>query len=121
MSWSSSLLFVIQCAVWRCHHRRCGEDEVKICAVDTRKSTRGQFARDMALLRAYRQIAKHDERTNKFFDFRLNREDYDNGDFLSHGQVYCKGRSSIVSLNQFIKAGLYNPYLESKEESEKSS
>jgi hypothetical protein len=38
MSWSSSLLFVIQYAVWRCYHRGCGEDEVKICAVDTRKS-----------------------------------------------------------------------------------
>jgi len=121
MSWSSSLLFVIQYAVWRCHHRRCGEDEVKICAVDTRKFPRGQFARDITLLRAYRQTAKHNEGMNEFFDFRLNREDYDNGEFLSQGQVHHKGRSSMVSLDQLIKAGLHDLYPEFKEESEKSS
>lgn len=119
MSWSSSLLFVIQYAIWRCHQRGCGEDEVKICAVDTRKFPRGQFARDMALLRAYRQSAKHDKDMNKFFDFRLNREDYDNGEFLSQGEVHHKGRSSVVSLGQLVKAGLHDLYPEFKEESER--
>jgi hypothetical protein len=73
----------------------------------------------MALLRAYRQTAKDDEDMNRFFDFRLNREDYDNGEFLLQGQVHHKGRSSVVSLGQLIKAGLHDLYPEFKEESGK--
>ena len=85
MSWSSSLLFVIQYAIWRCHHRHCGQDEVKICTVDTTKFPRGQFARDMTLLRAYRQTSGLDEEMRKFFDFRLKNAYYDNGEYLSQG------------------------------------
>lgn len=35
MSWSSSLLFVIQYAIWRCHERGRSPNDVKIFVVDT--------------------------------------------------------------------------------------
>ncbi|KAK5655657.1 hypothetical protein OQA88_5590 [Cercophora sp. LCS_1] len=87
MSWSSSLLFVVQYAIWRCHQRHRAPHEVKICAVDTRQFPRGQFARDMELLQAYRQSANQHEQMREFFKFRLERADYDNGEFLSQGEL----------------------------------
>ncbi|KAL3264530.1 hypothetical protein ABHI18_000643 [Aspergillus niger] len=112
MSWSSSLMFVIQYAIWRCNIRRCDPSEVKICMVDTRKFPRGQFARDKSLLRAYRDAPELDENRRRFFDFRLEDPYYDNGEYLSQGVLHHAGRSSVVSLEQLIHAGLYDLYPE---------
>ncbi|KAK0714058.1 hypothetical protein B0T26DRAFT_742492 [Lasiosphaeria miniovina] len=54
VSWSSSLIFVIQYAIWRCCNRCCANSEVKICAVDTTMFPQGQFVRDITLIRAGR-------------------------------------------------------------------
>ncbi|KAB5515046.1 hypothetical protein GE09DRAFT_587861 [Coniochaeta sp. 2T2.1] len=121
MSWSSSLLFVIQYALWRCHHSGCAQDEVKICAVDTRKFPRGQFARDMSLLRVYRQTSALDEQQRSFFDFRLRDADYDNGEYLSQGEVHHAGRSCVSSLGQLVSAGLHDLYPEFAEPEAKRS
>jgi hypothetical protein len=112
MSWSSSLLFVIQYAIWRCHHRRSVPSEVKICVVDTRKFPRGQFARDMSLLRGYRQTPEIDKKMWRFFNFRLENADYDNGEYLSQGELHHTGRSCVFSFEHLIQAGLYSLYPE---------
>lgn len=112
MSWSSSLLFVIQYAIWRSHRGDCAQDEVKICAIDTRKFPRGQFARDMSLLRFYRQTSALDEKQQSFFDFRLKNAGYDNGEYLSQGAVYHAGKSCVFSLGQLVSAGLHDLYPE---------
>ncbi|CVK91348.1 uncharacterized protein FMAN_09490 [Fusarium mangiferae] len=55
VSWSSSLMFVIQYANWRlCNTWRNPQDDIHICAVDTAKFPRGQFARDMWLFKSFR-------------------------------------------------------------------
>lgn len=111
MSWSSSLLFVIQYAIWRRGQRGCDPDEVKICVVDTEKFPRGQFARDMSLLRAYR-ATDLDNEMRRFFDFRLEDARYDNGEYLSQGLLQHTGRSRVVSMAQLVQAGLHDLYPE---------
>ena len=44
MSWTSSLLFAIQYAVWRCRVRPKQPSDIKICVIDTRNFPQGQFA-----------------------------------------------------------------------------
>ena len=112
MSWSSSLIFVIRYAIWRCHHGGRGPAEVQLCAVDTTKFPHGQFARDMSLIRAYREAPELDEEMQSFFDFRLRDTYYDNGEYLSQGALHHAGRSSVVTLAQLIKAGLHDLYPE---------
>ncbi|KAL2782331.1 hypothetical protein BJX66DRAFT_345955, partial [Aspergillus keveii] len=107
MSWSSSLLFVIQYAIWRCQHGGSDPAQVLICMVDTGEFPRGQFARDMSLIKAYR-----DNRRARIFEFRLEQIDYDNGEYLSQGTLYHSGRSCVVSLAQLIQAGLHDLYPE---------
>ncbi|GAQ33663.1 hypothetical protein AtubIFM55763_001746 [Aspergillus tubingensis] len=112
MSWSGSLLYVIQYAIWKCNKRCCDPAEVYICIVDTRKFPRGQFARDKSLLRAYRDAPELDQSMRSFFAFRLGYPYYDNGEYLSQGILHHAGRSSVVSLKQLMQAGLYDLYPE---------
>jgi hypothetical protein len=113
MSWTSSLLFAIQYAIWRCHTFHCDPADIKICAIDTRRFPQGQFARDMLLLQAYRQTAAQlGGETQKFFRFRLDDERYHNGEYLSQGSVNHAGRSCVVSFKSLEDAGLYSLYPE---------
>ncbi|KAF2111562.1 hypothetical protein BDV96DRAFT_666119 [Lophiotrema nucula] len=120
MSWTSSLLFAIQYAVWRLRVGERRESEIKICAVDTKKFPLGQFMRDTSLLKAYHATAKEldaDDPARKFFDFRLGNEDYYNGEYLSQGAVNHSNRSCVVSLEHLMQAGLFQLYPEFRDAS----
>ncbi|KAF7953046.1 hypothetical protein EAE96_006267 [Botrytis aclada] len=112
VSWTSSLLFAIQYAIWRRRKFSCSAANIQICAVDTRRFPRGQFAPDMWLLQAYRTAAKKGGDAEKFFRFRLEYEEFQNGEFLSQGSVHHGGRSCVVSLEKLQESGLYNLYPE---------
>jgi hypothetical protein len=121
MSWSSSLLFVIQYAIWRYHKRHSTPAGVEICMVDTTKFPHGQFARDMSLIRAYHEAPELDTEIQQFFDFRLKNKYYDNGEYLSQGLLHHTGRSVVVPLSQLIDAGLYDLYPEFADSAETGS
>ncbi|KAF4627345.1 hypothetical protein G7Y89_g10810 [Cudoniella acicularis] len=113
MSWTSSLLFAIQYAIWRCRTFHCHPADIKICAVDTRRFPHGQFAPDMWLLQAYRHFAAQvGGETQKFFRFRLEDERYYNGEYLSQGSVNHASRSCVVSLESLEESGVYDLYPE---------
>lgn len=110
VSWSSSLIFVIQYANWRfCNPWFDQPGEIHICAVDTSKFPRGQFARDKWLLNWFSNAKLSDEETN-FRNLRLNRTEYDNGEYLSQGKLHIKGRSCTLSVQGLTNAGLWDLY-----------
>jgi hypothetical protein len=110
MSWSSSLLFVIQYAIWRSSKINCSPADIKICTVDTTKFSRGQSARDMWLTYMYPDVFSSNSDMQNLV--RLREGDYDNGEYLSHGTVVHQDRSCVTSLENLIKAGLYELYPE---------
>ncbi|KAK4497643.1 hypothetical protein PRZ48_010296 [Zasmidium cellare] len=111
MSWTSSLLFAIQYAIYRSHQLGCHPNDVEIIAVDTSKFHKGQFGRDLELL--HRCKAREDGRPElkRFMDMRL-RIDYDNGEYLSQGTVDIEGRCCMTTLEELLNAGLYRLYPE---------
>lgn len=109
MSWSSSLLFVIQYAIWRSSKGGRHPSDIRICTVDTTKFPAEQFARDMWLLNIYQEMELREDQ-KRFFQFRLMDERYDNGEYLSQGLVSHDGRSCTFSLQDLGDAGLYNLY-----------
>lgn len=119
MSWTSSLLFAIQYAIWRTQYGGNSASTVKICAIDTREFPIGQFMRDIALLEAYRPAAGQAE--SQFFDFRLNCNEYYNGEYLSQGSLDHTSRSCMMSLEQLVKAGLHQLYPEFKDKAGRHS
>ncbi|EWG38497.1 hypothetical protein FVEG_01698 [Fusarium verticillioides 7600] len=112
VSWSSSLIFAIQYANWRfCNPPRFSRPmDIRICAVDTSKFPRGQFARDKWLLKCFKNTEFSDQE-NSFRELRLN-EDHDNGEYLSQGVLHIEDRSDTLSLRSLENAGLWNLYPE---------
>lgn len=111
-SWTSSLLYAIQYAIYRCHKDALDPSDVNICVVDTTKFPRGQFARDAHLISELMSYANGIPDVSNFFRFRLENEKYYNGEFLSQGLVRHTGRSCTVSLGRLIQAGLFDLYPE---------
>ncbi|KAL2848191.1 hypothetical protein BJY01DRAFT_262766 [Aspergillus pseudoustus] len=111
MSWTSSLLYAVQYALYRRHHYGCASDEIKICVADTTKFDRGQFVHARRLLQAYYDLVRQaDMRQN--FDTRLLVYIYQNGEYLSQGTLYHAGRSCVISLAALEESGLYSLYPE---------
>lgn len=111
MSWTSSLLFAVQYAIWRAHKGGRPTSDVKICAIDTIKFPLRQFMSDIQLLEAYRAAAENVGGSMlQFFKLRLNRDEYYSGEYLSQGRLNHAGWSCMVSLEQLIEAGLYDLY-----------
>ncbi|KZM18432.1 hypothetical protein ST47_g10394 [Ascochyta rabiei] len=58
MSWTSSLLFAIQYAIWRSYNNGRSTSKINICAVDPCKFPLGQFMRDVPLLETFHATAE---------------------------------------------------------------
>lgn len=75
MSWTTSLLFAIQYALWMWNRADCTPaslNKIKICVVDTTKFPRGQFVQDLRLIQAFYDSSVDLEGVRRFFDFRIN-------------------------------------------------
>jgi hypothetical protein len=110
MSWTSSLLFAIQYAIYRSRGRQ--PENIKICMVDTRKFPQGQFARDLWLFQAIESTTLPQGEARKFFEFRQAWLDYYNGEYLSQGTVNLTDRSCITTIKDLKEAGLSELYPE---------
>lgn len=105
MSWSSSLLFVLQYAIWRHNKGHRSSADVQICVVDTTKFPRGQFARDMWLLEQCRDDRTESSKVQN--EIRLRKLGYDNGEYLSQGLLVHQHRSAVFTLEKIIQSGLH--------------
>ncbi|KAI1172324.1 hypothetical protein F4777DRAFT_516765 [Nemania sp. FL0916] len=112
ISWTSSLLYAIQSAIFRHSSKGWETTDIEVCAVDTRKFPRGQFMRDIWFIQTYRGIAARiGGRTWGHFRC-LNLEKYRNGEYLAQGKLKIAGRSCLVSLAQLERSGLYDLFPE---------
>lgn len=68
MSWSSSLMCVIQYAIWRSHIGSLSPAEVRICVIDAAIFPPGQFVRDLTLLKAFNNMELIEDQ-KEFFSF----------------------------------------------------
>lgn len=110
VSWSSSLMFVIQYANWRlCNTWHNPQDDIRISAVDTAKFPRGQFARDMWLLKAFRNAQFRPEEL-QIRNLRLILTGFDNGEYLSQGKLHLERLSYTFSVIALKNAGLCDLY-----------
>ncbi|KAF4487805.1 hypothetical protein FAGAP_11341 [Fusarium agapanthi] len=110
VSWSSSLIFVIQYANYRfCNPEIGPPGDIHICALDTSKFPRGQFARDKWLLNWFSSARLSDDEIS-FRNLRLNISDYNNGEYLSQGKLHIEGRSCTLSVQGLANAGLWDLY-----------
>jgi hypothetical protein len=112
VSWSSSLMFVIQYANWRlCNTWYNPQNDTRICIVDMKRFPQGQFARDMWLLKSFRH-ANFKPKEMRIRNLRLIWTGFDNGEYLSQGKLQLEGRSYTFSVLALKNAGLWDLYPE---------
>jgi hypothetical protein len=112
MSWSSSLLFVLQYGLFRNVNDYCGKSELSeifLCIVDTREFPHGTFLQDLPLIKAYQNEKHQPSKGYTLEELRRLREDRGHyfGEYLSQGRLDIKGKSIHTSLERMIQLGLF--------------
>jgi hypothetical protein len=108
MSWSSSLLFLIQYAFFRyTRWQHKSFDDIRLLIVDTRKLPKGTFAKDMDLLEELNTGCKcrFHKRLNGFLKLRNGR--YYFGEYITQGTLdIFDGEGIQVNFQRMMNLGL---------------
>ncbi|KAI8955494.1 hypothetical protein F4801DRAFT_586967 [Xylaria longipes] len=126
MSWTTSLAFAIQYAIYKGKMENAELQTIQLCIVDTTKFPRGVFARDLDLIEEFEDKVpehqlievkgkittwKHRGLGNLHWLRRKKHETFSGfyyfGEYLSQGQMNIKGRSCTVSCNKIINNHLF--------------
>ncbi|KAL4923554.1 uncharacterized protein BDV17DRAFT_285337 [Aspergillus undulatus] len=102
MSWTSSLLFALQYALYR--HRRDGDDlrHIQLIILDTTLFPAGTFIQDMEIMRSFQEA---DTKLQKFVEFR--ESEYYFGEYLTQGRLAIQDRCVCTSVQKMINLGLF--------------
>jgi hypothetical protein len=102
MSWTSSLLFALQYALYR--HRKDGDDlrHITLIIIDTSLFPQGTFIQDMEVMKLFEHA---DTRLKKFVEYR--ETEYYFGEYLTQGPLNIQGRCVFASVQQMINLGLF--------------
>ncbi|KAL2811981.1 hypothetical protein BJX63DRAFT_397821 [Aspergillus granulosus] len=102
MSWTSSLLFALQYALYR--HRKDGDDlkHITLIIIDTSLFPEGTFIQDMEVMRLFQHADTH---LQKFVKYR--ETEYYFGEYLTQGPLNIQGRCVFASVQQMINLGLF--------------
>lgn len=100
VSWSTSLLFVRQYAIWRRHTYGQPPADVKILVLKT-SMFKHLLMRDLWLFRKLRSAELGDSKMQSLVYLR-HSSGYDNGEYLSQGLLAHGGYSSTTSLERLI-------------------
>jgi hypothetical protein len=106
VSWSSSLLFVLQYGLYRQHQDEQGGKEtnlsqIHLLVIDTRQFPKGTFIQDLKAIEAFRD---HNIELKNFENLRLQAAlgVYYFGEYLSQGRLDISGRCSQTSMQQLV-------------------
>ncbi|KAJ2897755.1 uncharacterized protein MKZ38_004378 [Zalerion maritima] len=104
MSWSSSLLFVLQYGLYRYRtdHDKPSLSEIHLLMLDTRQFPEGTFLRD---LEAIDEFQKHSADLAGIKTWRMSDKYF--GEYLTQGRLNVDGQCSQTSMQQLIDMGLF--------------
>lgn len=105
VSWTSSLLFALQYALYL--HKKRGQNlsNIMILVVDSRHFKRRVFARDLEAMETFKGLSNDLDRLYKL----RNSGDYYNGEYLSQGRLPIDPRRSCqLSMQELIEHGLFD-------------
>ncbi|KAL2871663.1 uncharacterized protein BJX67DRAFT_167098 [Aspergillus lucknowensis] len=102
MSWTTSLLFALQYALYR--HRKDGDDlrYISLIIIDTTLFPAGTFIQDMEIMRCFQAA---DTRMQKFVEYR--QTEYYFGEYLTQGRLNVEGRCVCTPVQRMISLGLF--------------
>ncbi|KAL4879872.1 hypothetical protein BJY04DRAFT_192611 [Aspergillus karnatakaensis] len=113
ISWTSSLMFALQYALYR--HQKDGADlrNIYLIVLDTSQFQPGTFIQDMEIMYSFQAA---DRGLRKFVEFR--ESEYYFGEYLTQGRLDIQGRCACTPVQKMIDLGLFElqPGLAEKEQ-----
>ncbi|KUI57422.1 hypothetical protein VP1G_04694 [Cytospora mali] len=110
MSWSSSLLFLLQYALFRHTSQRdsSGFQNIHLMIIDTRKFPPRTFVKDMEIISIFAPSSREytDQNLQRFFNLR-SRPDYRFGEYLSQGDLKLTDKAVETSFEKLLCLGLF--------------
>ncbi|KUI70113.1 hypothetical protein VM1G_06530 [Cytospora mali] len=111
MSWSSSLLFLLQYALYRHSNQSDGSgfEDIHLMVIDTRKFPPRTFVKDMEIISIFAQSSREYTSNNlkKFLDLR-SLPDYRFGEYLSQGYLNLADKAVETSFERLVCLGLFD-------------
>jgi hypothetical protein len=110
VSWSSSLLLVLQYAFYRrAYYAYQGHklEDIFLCIVDTTMLPDGVFLSDMPLIKAFSRYTDREAYKSLEHLKNLRQGSYYFGEYLSQGALQVEGCCAIVSMGDIVGDGLY--------------
>lgn len=121
ISWTTSLLFAIQYAIYKQNKEGVSLDKINLCVVDTTLFPTGTFIQDLKLMEEFQEKVQDDDRkviingeTKKWKSGGLDNlrnfrssGPYYFGEYLAQGQIYIKDRSHVISCDNIVNEHLY--------------
>lgn len=111
MSWSGSLLFLLQYALYRHRSDKDGSEfsDISLLVIDTRDFPPRTFVRDTEAMQVL--APSSDERTRKDLPDLLNlrlQPDYYFGEYLSQGDLDLAGKCAETTFATLVELGLFD-------------
>lgn len=111
VSWSCSLLFLLQYALYKHRHLKDGSSfsDIHVMIIDTRKFPPRNFVRDMEMMQVFAPFSSEFPQYNglqNFLQLRL-RPDYYFGEYLSQGVLDLTSKGVEASFETLICLGLF--------------
>lgn len=110
MSWSSSILFLIQYAFYRSTTWWTDENfnDIKLLVIDTGKLPKGVFVKDLDLLRDLNMVCNCDYHQDLKSLVKLRNGDHYFGEYLTQGSLdLFKGECMQVNFQEMVDLGLF--------------
>lgn len=107
VSWTSSLLFALQYALYVHRHRGQDLSDIKVLVLDSRQFKKRVFARDLEAMETFRGLSTGPCSLDQLYKLR-NSGVYYNGEYLSQGRLPIDPeRSCQTSMQELIDHGLF--------------
>lgn len=110
MSWSGSLLFLLQYALYKHRSNRDGSDfsDISLLVIDTRNFPPRTFARDLEIMAVFSPFCRevNDKDLPNFQNLR-SKPDYYFGEYLSQGDLDLSGKGVQTSFQELVDLGLF--------------
>ncbi|KAK5659970.1 hypothetical protein OQA88_13435 [Cercophora sp. LCS_1] len=108
MSWSSSLLFVIQFGLFLAEKYRISLSDLKLVVVDTRGMERGSFIRDLGLIREFYRDTNESCGDDTLTTLKRLREgNYYFGEYLTQGWIDLREQCAETTMADLLSPEFY--------------
>jgi hypothetical protein len=121
MSWTTSLLFALQYALYKHRGAKNPSDlsQISLLILDTRDFPKGTFIKDMEMMSVFASLSNNTrgKTLENMLELRKSARGHYFGEYLTQGRLDIEGKCVKTTMQRLIDSGLFKVFPELKDES----